>query len=292
VIYLLFGAWCLLFGIYIDYLCEMLVSNFRILLCLSGLIIISACNSYQKVVKSTDMDYKYVKAKEFYNKKQYYKALPLLEEQISVYRGKKNIEEALYYYAYSQYGLRNFLLAAFHFNNLAQTYPNSKYAEECRFLYAKCYYLLSPKYSLDQTYSFKAIEALQLFTNYYPESERVEEANETIDEIRKKLQRKAFYNAELYYKVGKYKSASLSFNNILKDFPDTPDKERIYLLILKSHFYLAQKSIESKKAERYKQTIQSYYNFVDKFPNSKFVREVENIYQIAINKTKPKSNEG
>ena len=55
---------------------------------------IGSCKqSYQKVLKSNDLDYKYEMAKKYYNKKDYYKALPLFEELMNIYKGTKNIEK-------------------------------------------------------------------------------------------------------------------------------------------------------------------------------------------------------
>jgi outer membrane protein assembly factor BamD len=47
--------------------------------------------------------------------------------------------------------------------------------------------------------------------------------------------------------------------------------------ILKSNFLLAENSVETKKAERYKSTLDAYSNFIDKFAASKHRREAENI---------------
>ena len=63
-------------------------------------LILLSCSKYQKVLKSTDFSMKYDKAIEFYNKGDFNRALPLLEELSSVYRGTDKSEEISYYYAY------------------------------------------------------------------------------------------------------------------------------------------------------------------------------------------------
>src|SRR6185369_8506259 len=132
-----------------------------------------SCSSYQEILKSTDLPLKYVKAKEYYDKKEYYKAIPLFEELLAAYKGTKDIEDIYYYYANCQYGTDEYLMAAYHFKNIATTYPNGAHAEECLFMNAKCYVQLSPKYELDQTYTEKAINEFQLFVNTFPSSTRV-----------------------------------------------------------------------------------------------------------------------
>lgn len=252
--------------------------------CTSGVILPAAvfclfsCNSYEKLLKSPDLELKYEKAKEYYNKKDYYRALPLFEELISVYKGTRDIEKIYYYFAYCQYGQGDYLLASYHFRNLVQTYPKSSYAEECQYMYAYCYYVLSPPYSLDQGYTQKAIESFQLFINSYPSSTRIEECNKRIDELRSKLREKAFESARLYYRLGYYKSASLAFSNILKDYPGIDNNEEVMLYVLRSDYLLAVNSIPSKKTERFEKAVQTYYAFIDRFPKSVFLKEAESIY--------------
>ncbi len=257
-----------------------------LLLPILSLLFFAHCDSYQKVLKSTDLELKYTKAKEYYNNEDYYKAQPLFEELISVYKGTKDIEDIYYYYAYCHYGQGSLLLASYHFKSFVKSYPKSKYAEECKYMYAYCYYNLSPNPNLDQTYTTKAIEAFQLFVNAYPTSGRVEECNEIIDKLRKKLAAKAYKNAELYYRLGHYKAASTAFMNLSKDYPNMVEREKIHLYILKSYYQLASKSIFEKKEERYELAIEAYYDFIDKFADSKFAREAENIYESSVNQLK------
>lgn len=243
--------------------------------------IISSCDNYQKILKSDDIDLKYNKAMEYYQKKDYYRALPLFEELISVYKGSKSIEEISYNYCYCHYGLGDYLVAAYHFKNFAGTFANSKYAEEALFRHAYCYYLYSPPAKLEQTYTYKAIDAFQLFVNRFPKSEKLSECNSLIDNCRRKLEIKALQNAQLYFDLGQYKAAALAFRNILKDFPDIEEKEQIYFLILQSNFSLASNSIAAKQEERYNTTIESYDDLIEKFPESKYVKEAEKILELA-----------
>jgi outer membrane protein assembly factor BamD len=261
----------------------MLKQKFYILFIILGLscssFILEGCKSkYQKVLKGTDINKKYELAKYYYNKKDYFRALELLEELVNVYRGTEDAETIYYYYAYCHYGLKDLLTARYHFKNFAETYPRSKYAEECRYMAAYCYYLDSPEYSLDQENTYKAIESLQLFINLYPKSARVQECNELIDKLRAKLEMKAYQNAKLYYKIGEYKSAIYAFRNAINDFPDTHYKEEMDFLTIKSSYLYSKNSIESKKAERFLETIDYYQNFVDLYPNSQYLKEAQGIF--------------
>lgn len=246
--------------------------------------VLSACSNYQKILKSNDYDLKMKTAVELYEKKEYGKAFPLLEELISIFRATSKAEDIYYYYAYCNYHLDDLVSAAYHFQKFSKTYPNSKRAEETAFMAALCYYKGSPVYSLDQTNTYKAINELQLYLNTYPNNARVNECNELIDKLRAKLEKKDYETGLLFFNLMDYKAANVSLRNTLKNFPNTVYKEEIMLLIVKANYNLAENSIETKKKERYKQTIDAYINFIDKFADSKKVKEAESIYSSALNK--------
>ena len=271
--------------------------DFSYLFMVAGLLIIlSSCSKYQKVLKSTDLGFKYEKAVEYYDDGEYYRAEALFGELIGLYRGTGKAEEIYYYYAYCNYYMEDFIMAGYYFENFVATYPTSKHAEECMFLSAYCYYLNSPESSLDQTSTMRAIEEMQLFINRYPKSERVTECNELIDVLRAKLEKKAFDNASLYYHLANYKSAIVAFNNLIQDYPDTKYKEEAYFYILKSNYSLAINSVETKKKERLENTITAYFDFENYQPllselgqgevmegsKSKFAREAEQMHKNAI----------
>jgi outer membrane protein assembly factor BamD len=242
------------------------------------LITFSSCSSYQKVLKSSDYNLKHTKALEYYEKKDYQRAFPLLEELVSVYRATAKAEDIYFYYAYCHYHMDDLISAGYHFSQFAKSYPTSKRAEEASFMNAYCYYRGSPNYSLDQRNTIRAIEELQLYLNQYPSSSRVDECNQLIDKLRMKLEKKSFESAMLYYKTLDYKGAIVALKNVIKDYPNTLYKEEVMFTLVKANFYLAENSIDSKKSERYKQTIDAYYVFIDKFATGKYTREAESIY--------------
>ncbi|MEX1188232.1 MAG: outer membrane protein assembly factor BamD [Bacteroidia bacterium] len=248
------------------------------------LIMFSSCSNYQKVLKSNDYVKKYEVALQLYNKKDYQKAYPLLEELVSVKRGTKEAEDIYYYYCYCNYYLDDLISASYHFEQFAKTYPASEKAEEASYMNAYCYYLGSPVYSLDQSNSYRAIEELQLFINKYPNSTRINECNDLIDNLRAKLEIKSFEKGMLYYKMSDYKAAIVALNNTLKDFPMTDYRETILFTIVKSNYLLAENSYENKKAERYRATIDAYNVFIDKFANGKNIKEANTIVEKAKSK--------
>ena len=238
------------------------------------------------------MDYKYEKAKAYYNEGNYFKAIPLFEEMIALQRGSMDLEDIYYSYAYSHYGQGDYILAAYHFKTFISLYPMSEKVENATFMIAQCFYEQSPRQSLDQTATWKAIEAYQNFASAYPNSEKISEVNNRIDELRSKLMNKAYDSAYLYYKTKKYTAAIKSFENLLRDFPNVDRKEEAEFYIVKSNKLFADNSYEDKKLERYEATLQAVNLFKAKYPDSEYVEEIEDIYSDSVksienlNKTK------
>lgn len=257
-----------------------------------GLIALTGCSEYQEVLKATDPNLKLQKANEYYHAGQYYKALPLYEDLINLYKGTREMEDISYYYAYTHFYLNENLLAAYYFKNFSVTYPSNEHAEECLFMNAKCYYILSPDIQLEQSYTEKAISELQLFVNQYPSGKYVADANQMIDDMRRKLDLKAFKSAELYFKMGRYNASSVAFKNLLHDYPDSPYLERAMFMVIKSNYLYALNSVPSKQPERYQSTIDSYQLFASKYNSSSYLPEAKNIYETsAKNLTKIKTDE-
>ena len=199
----------------------------KIFLSIMILMLMVSCSKYQKILKSTDLNFKFEKAVMYYEKEDFNRALPLLEELSTAFRGSEKAEEVNYYYAYCHYSLGEYLLASYLFDTYAKTYPNGKHTEECQYITADCLYLESPIYKLDSKNTYKAINQLQLFTNLYPKSERVEQCNNLIDELREKLAKKAFFNAKQYVITEYHKSAIIALQNVLIDFPGSKYEQEI-----------------------------------------------------------------
>lgn len=249
----------------------------------------SCKGSYQRLLKSSDYDLKYKKAIEYYEKKDFSRALPLLEELVTVMRGTARAEKIHYYFAQTNYALDDYLLASYYFKDFARTYPQSEYAEEATYLSAYCYYLTSPPYSLDQSNTLSAIQEMQVFINLYPKSTRLAECNQIIDKLRLKLENKAFEISKLYYHTADYKAAIVSFENFQKDFPDSKYREEACFLQIKSSHLLTINSIESKIAERRKTTQDLCDKYISKFPQGKYLAATQSILQASTRTDKTKA---
>jgi len=251
-------------------------SNFFIYTFILALLI--SCSEYNKVLKGSDYNLKFEKAIEYYNNDQCYKSLPLLEELMSYFRMTSKGEDVYYYYAKNHYCMGDYYLAGYYFKRFVKNFPQSVRVEECAFNSAVCLMMNSPDYYLDQSESYKAIDEFQLFMSKYPNSYLVDSCDKMVSDLRGRLERKSFEKGKLYFKMEKFRSATIALNTTILEFPDTEFKEEVLFLILKSNFLFASNSVESKKVERFEESIKSYYTFVDSFKNSKFVNEAESFY--------------
>ncbi|MDR2835693.1 MAG: outer membrane protein assembly factor BamD [Bacteroidales bacterium] len=238
----------------------------------------SSCNDYKKLMKSTDYEKKYERAMQYYEKNDFARAQTVFEELRTIFRGTEKAENVSYYYAKSTYGIGEYTLAGYLFKDFTRQFRASSRAEECQFLSAYCYYLLSPSISLEQIDTETSIAELQYFIEKYPNSEKKAEAEKCLDELQNKLELKAYNNAMLYHTIGDYKAAIVALKNVSIDFPDTQHREKILFTIIEDSYLLAKNSIYSKQKERYKNTIDAYYKFVDNYPNSNKIKEAEKYY--------------
>lgn len=248
-----------------------------------SVVFLCACGEYQKLLKSTDPELKYTKAIEYFEKGDFMRASTLFDEIAIYYKGTERSEEVLNYIAKSYMGQKDYFSASEYYKTYVKTYPKGKYITEAKFMIGYCYYLDSPDARLDQTATYDAITALQEFVDVYPESERVQEAYKLLDEMNDKLAYKYLINSRLYYNLGNYlannyESAVITAQNGLKKFPTNKYREELSMIILESKYQQAVQSVEEKKIERYRNTIDEYYNFVNEFPDGKLKRQADRIF--------------
>ena len=268
-----------------------MMKNFVTLLLLSLLMATSACKTeFDKLRSSGDVKLLTKKSLEFYEKGDYSKAQALFELVMPSLKGQNVLEEISYKYAYTHYYLKNYGSANFYFKNFSTTFGNSPLREDAEFQAAYAEYKQSPTFRLDQESSNKAIDGFQSFTNNFPESKRVKECNKLIDELRKKLETKALDEGQLYYNISSYQASIQSFENMLKDFPETTNAEYVRFMILKAQYEFAKNSIYEKQLDRYKLVLNKYKDFNDKFPKSKYQKDTDLYFKNANNKIKEFNN--
>lgn len=235
---------------------------------LLAVLLLASCSEFSKAVKSTDVQYKYRMAVQYMEKPDYDRAMPLLEELLSLTRGDTLYEPVSYYYAKGYFGMKDYIMASYYLGNFAKTFPGSAKAEECTFLAAYCHYKESPEYELDQRDTRTAIEKLELFMVRYPESTLRDSSIALVDQLRRKLERKDYAGCQQYLRTRHYAAASEAFHRFLRTWPNSAYREEALFSIFLADQQLALNSVESKKAERTEASIRSFNTFAAAFPES------------------------
>lgn len=250
-----------------------------------------SCQGINKVLKSKDNAYKLRVAEQYYAKKKYNYAQQLYEEVLPYYKGQQEFEDIYYKYAYTAYYQKDYLNAENLFKTYLEVFPNSSRAEEIDYMRAYTFYKQSPKPELDQTNTIKAIGMMQTFINTHPGSPRIKEATEIIDISRKKLEVKDHKAAQLYYDVGQFRAASVAYITLLNTYPDSQKSDEYKFMAIKSSYRFAELSIEDKKMERFEKVIEESNDFIERFPESNYKKEVETFLNLSQTNIKNIANE-
>ena len=205
-----------------------------------------SCSEYQKLLKSSDPDLKYTKAIEYFERKDYMRAQSLLDEVAQYYKGTERSEDVLHYLAECYVGQKDYYSASEYYNAYCRNYPKGRYAENAYYMAAYCHYLNSDDARLDQTETYSAIDAFNLFLERFPES---------------------------------YESAIIVANNALKDYPLTKHREELSFIVLESMYKQAYLSVKERQEERYREALDEYYSFINEFPNGKYRKSADRIFK-------------
>ena len=250
-----------------------------ILFLISSLIV--GCSNFTKLLNGNDFDAKYRAAVAYYEKRNYTKAIQLLENLIMQYHGKENAENISWYYAQALMAESDYYSASYQFKNFFKRFPYSDRAEEALFLSAKCKYHESPDYYLDQRLTKEAIQEYESYVDRYPTSVHIPEINSHLDELREKLMRKDYEIAYGYYLTENYSAAYASLQTFLNNYPDAPYREQAMFYIIVSGYQYGINSHESKMRERLQRVVNDFDRFSSSLTDPDRLAQAQEIYSKA-----------
>ena len=248
-------------------------------------LVILSCSEYHKVLKNTDVTKKYEYAQKLYEEGDFKKANRLLEQIAPQFVGKPQGERVMFFFANSYFEIGDYNFAGYQFERFLKSYPRSDKAAEAAFLGAKSYYMLSPKYSLDQTDTDKALTKLQLFINSFPESEYTVEANTMARELTTKKEQKAFEIAKQFVKLGEYYvldynlSGISALDSFVNDYPGSVFREEALFQKFRATSNLAFNSTFRKRKERLDEAMEAYNDLIKNFPETEFLKDAEKLLE-------------
>jgi len=256
-----------------------------------ALILGSCSGGMTKLLKNPDPEYKLRMAEQYFVKKKYSKAQIIYEDIMPHFKTGKDFENIYYKYAYCAYYQEDYFNAENLFKSFLEIFPNSARSEEVGYMRAYSFYKQSPRSELDQTNTIKAMGMMQIFINTHPGSARNKEANEIIEICRQKLEAKDHKSAQLYFDIGQFRAAGVSFSNLLDSYPESAKADEYKLMAIKSYFRYAQLSVEEKQTARYEDVITQVNEFIDRFPDSKLRKEAEDFLKQSQTNIKNLTNE-
>ncbi len=170
--------------------------------------------------------------------------------------GSSIADKAQFYLAECHFYLKEYILSASEYERLIKVYPNSEYVDDAKYKLGFSYYNLSPKYSLDQEYTQKAIQEFQEFLEDYHSSPLAAQVSEKLYQTREKLARKVYSAAEQYRKMGFYEAASVYFQKVLENYYDSSFGP-------KAQYWLGECY---KKLQKNSEAMEAFATFLIKYP--------------------------
>ncbi len=241
----------------------------------------TACGPFNKLLKSGDNDKIYAEGLNMLDLGKFTRAITCFEKVQPYFVGTMREDSLAYYTAYAHFKNDAFSTSSELLDEFRRKFTRSPFLEDVEGMYALSFYYLSPEPTRDQTTTEQALTAIHEFIGRYPNSTRRAAFEQMIRELTQKQYDKVFINAKTYYTIGRYKSAVPALKNALKKYPDSPHREELMYLTVKSSYELAKNSIESLQRDRYLNMLDSYYSFVAEFPDSKHVKELTRMQEDA-----------
>ena len=245
-----------------------------------ALLMTSCVNEYNQITKSGDYTLKYEYAKQCYAQGKYSRAVPLLQELVTMKKGSTEGEECLYMLAMAEFGMKDYETASEYFKKYFSSYPKGRYAENAKYYVGESLFQNAPEPRLDQSTTMTAIAAFQEYLDIFPDAHLKSQATSRLYALQDLLVEKEYKSAHLYFDLGtyfgnctnggnNYEACIVTAQNALKDYPYSNRREEFASLVMKSKYELAKMSVESKQLERYQDAEDECYGFINEYPDSK-----------------------
>lgn len=258
----------------------------RILCIFIVAILFASCGEYNKVLKNPDREVRYEYAKKYFEEKKYGRTITLLESIMTTYVGSAKEQEILFLMAQAYFYDKDYETATAYFKQYYNKFPRGEYAELARFNAPYGLYLDSPDVRLDQTSTIKAIQGFQEFMEYFPQSDKTQQAQDLMFALQEKLAEKELIAARLYYNLGmyagnNYKACVVTCREALKTYSYSSFAEEFQILIVRAKAEEAVNSIAAKKPTRYREVIDEHFNYTNMYPQGKYLDESTKLYNKA-----------
>jgi outer membrane protein assembly factor BamD len=227
------------------------------LVLLAAGLILGGCSSSEQAT-TLSAEERFEKGRLLYGEEDYLEAINEFTVVTLQYQGSAVADDAQCYLGECRFQREEYLLAAFEYQQLIRNMPASPLTPDAQYKIGLCYYNLSPKSSLDQVYTLKAIDELQTFVEYHPAHAQAVEAERLIKELTRRLAKKSFEVAEQYGVLEYYRAAVFYYDDVIEKYHDTEYAPQAY--VGKTRMQLARR--------KYTEALQTITGFLEKFPES------------------------
>jgi outer membrane protein assembly factor BamD len=190
-------------------------------LALSALLFMVACGGSSKVEQSGSVEERFKRAKAALDDGDYDKAKQIFEVIVIQDPASEYADDAQFYLGETYFQQKDYKLAAFNFNRLRSSFPNSPFYKQALFEAAESYYQSAPTYNRDQRDTKVAIDQFKIFADFYPADSLANVARARIKELRGRLAQKDLATADQYVKLDEYKAALIYYERVIELYPDT-----------------------------------------------------------------------
>jgi len=244
-------------------------------------IMASGCRNTSFIQPGDTLEVAYEKALALYEDEKWDEAAGAFSAVLTLGRGSIVAQDAQFYLAEANYKNKRYLVAASEYERFTLLYPDSPRRETADLNIARCYYELSPRYKLDQTYTVQAIENFNIFLSRYPSSEYREEAIASIDALRDKLAQKIYSAADFYRRTQRYEAAVLTYGEVIDQYPETAWAEQSLVEQMESYILYADNSVSDRQRERYQKALDVYDTYLQLFPRGESRTRIEELFDEA-----------
>jgi outer membrane protein assembly factor BamD len=198
---------------------------------ISMLIVLSSCGGPYIASRVTVSDEKLRIADDLYGKKRYTKASVEYKDFLSAFAGDERGDYAQFMLAECYRMKEDYALASVEYRILINDYSYSEYVDDAFYLEGLCSFKMSQRAERDQTKSYEAMSRINRFLQFFPNSPRRAEAEQTLAQIYDILAQKHYKNANLYFKRKHYRAAMVYYDKVVEEFPSTVWADRSWYYI-------------------------------------------------------------
>ena len=194
---------------------------FRFLFLSTAALALAHCASSQSArLKGADAYFE--EGKKALERKRCVEAVEKFQRLVNNFPGSSRVPDAQYYLAKAYSCSGDYVNAIFEYQRLLDTYPSSQWLDEAQYEIADSYYEQVRRPELDQKETLEALNYFRYFIEDNPGSPLVEQARERIADCRSRLAEKQHLGGRLYHRQGYLEAARMTYEDVLRSYPDTP----------------------------------------------------------------------